>query len=90
MEKFKRKENYLNETLRLRTKFPFWQDFKSISADLEIKIIQLYQPALCGRKIIYLYSGYIQLILIGLIYKNKSRYMNQRLKTQTLAWEDVA
>jgi len=31
-----------------------------------------------------------QLILIGLIYKNKSRNKNQRLKTQTLAWEDVA
>ena len=57
----------------------------------ETKIAQLCQPALCRRKIdIYLYTEETELILLGLIYKNKSRNKNQRLKTQTLAWEDVA
>jgi len=61
-----------------------------IPANAETKMTQLYQSAICRRKGIYRYFGYIRLILIGLIYKNKSRNKNQRLKTQTLAWEDVA
>lgn len=71
-------------------KFPYRRILNWYLINMEIEITQLYQPVLFRRENIYLHSEYIRLVLICIIYKIKFRNKNQRPKTQTLAWEDVA